>query len=140
MKRVFISFRAEDRQKVNGLRLLAANTDFDIEFYDESVKTAIDSNNAAYIRSKIREKINRTSVTVCMVSELTYTSTWVTWELEESIEKGNAIICMGFKDGAASLTLPEPARRLKLPWYEWNYQVLQRKIEERHDRYRGSEG
>ena len=36
-KRVFISFRAEDRQQLNGLRLLAANPRFDIEFYDESV-------------------------------------------------------------------------------------------------------
>jgi len=97
MKRVFISFRAEDRPQINGLRLLAANPDFDIEFYDKSVRVAIDSTNAAYIRSKIREKINRTTVTVCMVSELTYTSTWVNWELEESLSKGNAIICMGLR-------------------------------------------
>jgi hypothetical protein len=53
MKRVFISFRHEDKQQVNGLRLLAANQKFDIEFYDESVRAAIDSTNAAYIRSKI---------------------------------------------------------------------------------------
>jgi antiphage defense system Thoeris ThsB-like protein len=56
MKRVFISFRAEDRQKVNGLRLLAANPNFEIEFYDESVRTAINSTNADYIRRQIREK------------------------------------------------------------------------------------
>ncbi len=128
MKRVFISFRAEDRQQINGLRLLAANPGFDIEFYDESVRTAIDSNNAAYIRSKIREKINRTSVTLCMVSELTYTSNWVAWELEESIDKGNAIICMGLANGPSQLTLPEPARRLKLPWYSWDHNLLARLI------------
>lgn len=64
MKRVFISFRVEDRPQINGLRLLAANPKFDIEFYDESVRTEIKSQNAAYIRSKIREKINRTSVTL----------------------------------------------------------------------------
>lgn len=128
MKRVFISFRAEDRQQVNGLRLLAANPNFDIEFYDESVRTAIDSNNAAYIRSKIREKIDRTSVTLCMVSQLTYTSTWVNWELEESINKGNTIICMGFSGGPNQLTLPEPAKRLNLPWYLWDHNLLARLI------------
>jgi len=124
MKRVFISFRAEDRQKVNGLRLLAANPDFDIEFYDESVRTAINSQNAAYIRTKIREKINRTSVTLCMVSALTHTSQWVDWELEESLDKGNDLIFMGFKDGPNTLRLPEIARRLKLPWYSWDYRLL----------------
>jgi MTH538 TIR-like domain (DUF1863) len=128
LKRVFISFRAEDRQQVNGLRLLGANPNFDIEFYDESVRTAIDSTNTGYIRSKIREKIDRTSVTVCMVSELTYTSTWVAWELEESINKGNEIICMGLSRGASQLTLPEPARRLKLPWYLWDHNLLARLI------------
>lgn len=129
MKRVFISFRAEDKNKVNGLRLLSANDKFDIEFYDESVRTPYDSNDPAYIRRKIREKINRTSVTVCMVSELTHTSQWVTWELEESIDKGNSIICMGFKDGPEQLTLPEPAQRLKLPWYFWNHEDLAQLIE-----------
>lgn len=84
MKRVFISFRAEDRPQVNGLRLLAANPKFEIEFYDESVRTPYDSNDPTYIRRKIREKINRTSVTVCLVSELTYASQWVNWELKKT--------------------------------------------------------
>jgi MTH538 TIR-like domain (DUF1863) len=128
LKRVFISFRAEDRPQVNGLRLLAANPNFNIEFYDESVRTAIDSSNAAYIRSKIREKIDRTSVTLCMVSQLTYTSTWVAWELEESISKGSTIICMGFSNGPNELTLPEPAKRLNLPWYLWDHNLLARLI------------
>ena len=124
MKRVFLSFRAEDKPQVNGLRLLAANPDFDIEFYDESVRVAINSENAPYIRKRIREKINRTSVTVCLVSELTHTSQWVVWELNESIDKGNEIICMGLPNGPNSLTLPEPARRLKLAWWLWDYKKL----------------
>jgi hypothetical protein len=124
MKRVFISFRAEDKAKVNGLRLLAANPDFEIEFYDESVRSPYDSTNAVYIRSKIKDKILRTSVTVCMVSELTHTSSWVDWELKESIAKGSAIIAMGFKDGPGTLTLPEPLRRLKIGWYLWDYRHL----------------
>lgn len=130
MKRVFISFRSEDKPQVNGLRLLAANPKFDIEFYDESVRTAINSDNAAYIRQKIKEKISRTSVTLCMVSELTYTSQWVDWELEESLNKGNTIICMGLPNGPQNIYLPEPARRLHLPWYFWDINLLQRLIDE----------
>jgi hypothetical protein len=128
VKRVFISFRVEDRPQINGLRLLAANPNFDIEFYDESVRTEIKSQNAAYIRTKIREKINRTSITLCMVSELTYTSQWVCWELEESIDKGSSIICMGLPGGPGTIRLPEPALRLKLPWYAWDLTELTRQI------------
>lgn len=38
MKRVFISFRSENKKQVDGMRLLAANLNFDIEFYDKSVR------------------------------------------------------------------------------------------------------
>jgi hypothetical protein len=129
MKRVFISFRNEDKPQVNGLRLLAGNPKFDIEFYDESVRTPYDSTDPAYIRRKIREKINRTSVTVCLVNDLTYTSQWVNWELEESLDKGNQIICMGLPGVPGPLMLPEPARRLKLDWYFWNIDNLHRLVE-----------
>lgn len=129
MKRVFISFRHEDKSQVNGLRLLAANDKFDIEFYDESVQTAIDSQNASYIKSKIRDKIARTSVTVCMVSALTYTSAWVDWELETSFAKGNKLIFMGLKNGPETIRLPALAKQLGLPWYLWDHDHLARLIE-----------
>jgi MTH538 TIR-like domain (DUF1863) len=124
MKRVFISFRHEDKSQVNGLRLLAANDKFDIEFYDESVQKAIDSDDAKYIKSKIREKIVRTSVTLCMVSPLTYTSKWVDWELEESFGKSNKLIFMGLPGGPGTLTLPALARQLNSPWYLWDHNLL----------------
>lgn len=129
MKRVFISFRHEDKPQVNGLRLLAANDKFDIEFYDESLAVAINSENATYIKARIREKIARTSVTVCMVSALTHTSEWVDWELETSYAKGNRIICMGLKNGPDNLTLPALARQLALPWYRWDHNTLARLID-----------
>jgi hypothetical protein len=129
-KRVFISFRAEDKNKVNGLRLLNANDNFDIEFYDESVRTPYDSNDPAYIKRCIREKIRRTKVTVCMVSEWTYTSRWVDWELEESIANRNNIICMGFKDGPTSLQLPNPIRELGIGWWLWDHDHLHKLISE----------
>jgi len=122
MKRVFISFRAEDRKQVDGLRLLAANPQFDIEFYDESLRTAIDSQNEAYIRKQIRERINRTSITLCLMSEYTYSSSWVSWELRESIDKGNAIILMGLPGGPQQLQLPAPVTGST--WWLWDVNKL----------------
>lgn len=127
MKRVFLSFRAEDRQRVNGVRLLAANPRFDLEFYDESVRTPINSSNATYVRSQIREKINRTSVTLCLLSDMTHTSEWVAWELRESIEKRNTIILMGFPNGPSMIRLPDPVAGT--PWYLWDLGTLTRMIE-----------
>ena len=127
-KRAFISFRVEDKNKVNGLRLLAANDKFDIEFYDEFVRTPIKSENAAYVKTKLLEKINRTTVTICMVSELTHTSEWVDWELEKSYAKGNTVIYMGFKDGPDRLTLPKPGRDRQAVWHSWDHEHLDRLI------------
>lgn len=123
-KRVFISFRAEDRSKVNGLRLLNANDSFDIEFYDESVRKEIQSQNNDYVRRKIREKINRTSLTLCMVSAETHTSEWVDWELEESYAKTHTVIFMGFKDGPDKLILPKQGREHNAVWWLWDHNKL----------------
>lgn len=127
-KRVFLSFLGEDKQQVQGLRLLAANPDYDLEFYDESVCVAIDSKDADYVKIVIREKISRTSVTVCLISKDTHTSAWVDWELEESDEKENTIIAMALK-GIDSAILPKLIREKKLPFNAWDPEQLGKLIE-----------
>ncbi len=126
MKRVFLSFLAEDAPTVNGLRLLSANPRHAIEFYDESVRTPFDSANADYIKRQIRDKINRTSITVCILSERTYSSSWVAWELTVSKEKSNKIIAMGIP-GLERAQLPEPIAGQ--PWYLWDVNWLAGQIE-----------
>lgn len=118
-KRVFLSFLAEDSKRVNGLRLLAANPNYDLEFYDESVRVPFDSTNADYIKLQIREKISRSSVTVCLISEQTHTSKWVDWELQESDKKGNTIIAMALKD-VPRATLPKLIKEKNLAFHEWD--------------------
>ena len=70
------SFRAEGEPRVNGLRLLAANSKFDIEFYDDSVRTPYYGTGSNGIHRRSRKKINRASVTVCMVKALSRTGPW----------------------------------------------------------------
>jgi hypothetical protein len=128
-KRVFLSFIEEDKEKVAGLRLLAANPNYDLEFYDESVRVAIDSRDAEYVKRRIREKINRTSVTVCLISENTHTSRWVDWELGESDEKGNAIIAMALK-GVERAVLPKLIKEKNLTFHGWDPEQLNELIAE----------
>ncbi len=122
-KRVFLSFRAEDKAQVQALRLMSANDRFDIEFFDESVRTPINSADRDYIRAKIRDKINRTSVTVCLISPLTHTSEWVDWELEESFKKMNTVVAMALK-GVDSAVLPAAIKAQNLTFHAWSPDYL----------------
>jgi hypothetical protein len=128
MKRVFLSFAAEDMNHVRGLRLLAANPEYEgVEFFDESVRRQIESTDNAYVRRVIRDKINRTSVTVCLIGPTTHTSTWVNWELEESEKKGNTIIAMALK-GVGAVTLPTLIRTRGIDYWVWDPEHLGRLI------------
>jgi MTH538 TIR-like domain (DUF1863) len=126
-KRVFLSFIEEDKQRVAGLRLLAANPDYDLEFYDESLRVPIDSFNAAYIKAKIRARIERTTVTVCLISEDTHSSAWVDWELDESDKKRNTIIAMALK-GVDRAVLPKLIKEKGLYFYGWDPERLNQLI------------
>lgn len=127
-KRVFLSFAYEDLPAVKGLRLLAANNGFALEFYDESIRTPIDSTDADYVRRVIREKIARTSVTVCLIGTETYKSKWVEWELEQSRKKGNAIIAMAVK-GVDRAVLPKLIKEEGLTFHAWDPQGLGKLIQ-----------
>src|SRR5215217_7686029 len=108
MRRVFISFVIEDENAVKGLRLLAKKPGYtDLEFYVESVRVPIDSIQAPYIKSRIKDKIRRCGVVLCIINrETTYRSSWVNWELETAIERKKPIVAMAIKGLTEAVTLP----------------------------------
>jgi hypothetical protein len=93
-KNIFISFVEEDINEINLFRGQSKNENIDLEFSDHSVKEPYDSKDSEYIRGKIREKIQRASVTVVYISEDISKSRWVKWEVEESIKMGKKIIAI----------------------------------------------
>lgn len=126
-KRVFLSFASEDLDHVRGLRLLKDNPDFELEFYDESIKESIDSHNADYIKRVIREQIKRASVTVCLISETTHQSRWVDWELVTSDEEEKTIIAMAIK-GVENAILPKFIKEKNLDFWSWDPEYLAKLI------------
>src|SRR5687767_7302380 len=78
-KNVFISFAFEDLNEVNLLRGQAKNDRLDLEFNDRSVHEAYNSERAEYIRQRLRDRINQSSITIVYLSEHTRMSEWVRW-------------------------------------------------------------
>lgn len=93
-RNVFISFSHEDMDEVNLLRGQSKNEKSDLEFSDYSVKQAFNSENSDYIRRKIREKLENTSVTVVYLSPSSMKSDWVRWEIEQSIKMGKGVVAV----------------------------------------------
>lgn len=93
-RNVFISFATEDMAEVNLLRGQAKNDNNDIEFNDHSVREPYDSEQAEYIKRKIAERINRSSITVVFLSKDTAQSKWVKWEVEKSLELGKKVVAV----------------------------------------------
>ncbi len=97
-RRVFLSFHMEDRPQVQGFRLMASNPRLDIEFYDGSLQEPVDSERSSYVRTAIREKIQRASVVICLIGNGTAWRDWVDWELRTAPELGKGICGVRLKD------------------------------------------
>jgi len=91
-KNVFISFDYDDNNEVNLLRGQAKNDKLPIEFNDWSVKEPINSERAEYIKQKITDRINQSSLTVVYLTDKTARSDWVKWEIKKSLELGKKVI------------------------------------------------
>jgi hypothetical protein len=102
---VFISFAYEDINDINLLRAQVKNEDTDLQFDDYSVREAFDSTNVDYIKRQIREKIDRSSVTLVYVTENSAQSKWVNWEIEESQRRGKGVVGV-FKGDKPPFKLP----------------------------------
>ena len=127
-RNVFISFASEDLNEVNLLRGQTENEHVPLDFNDHSVKEPIDSERAEYIKSKIRDKIDRASVTMVYLSEDSATSPWVDWEIRESLRKGKGVL--GVHSGEAPPSrLPSAFQEHKLRVVPWNHKKLMSAIE-----------
>lgn len=86
-RRVFISYQHQDQMKAKGLNLMRYNEHLDVEFVGRHLLDAVDSTDAAYIGSKIREQIKGSSATIVLIGEHTADSDWVPREIVWSLAK-----------------------------------------------------
>jgi len=117
-RNVFISFAYEDINQVNLLRGQAKNENSPLEFNDWSVSEPFESERAAYIRQKIAERIEKSSLTVVFLSDATAKSKWVGWEIEKSIEMGKHVLGVYPQDSKPT-SLPEPIAKNGIKCVPW---------------------
>ena len=118
-RNVFISFVREDLNDVNLLRAQAKNEDSAIEFNDWSLREPFNSKRGEYIRKGIRERIERSSVTLVYLSDKTASSKWVDWEVRESLRLGKVVIAV-YKGESPPRNLPSSIKDYKVPLTRWS--------------------
>ena len=90
--RVFISFQMEDLKYANLIDAWSANENDDLNLYNERLRIPVDSARADYIRSRIRPKIDRASVLLCLIGSTTARSSWVNWEVNYAKSKNRGLV------------------------------------------------
>jgi len=126
-RKLFLSFHYEDRQQVNGFRLMARNPNLDIDFFDASVREAVNSERSTYIRGAIADKIRRASVLVCLIGDGTAWRDWVQWEINKAIELRKGICGIRLKDSRGAS--PSVLREVGAPVARWNTTAIIAAIE-----------
>lgn len=130
-RKVFISFCHEDLNKKILLVGQAKNENSELEFIDFSLKVPFNSENADYIKRGIRERINQSSVTVVLVTDLTYKSDWVNWEIRESIRQNKGVVVIDHRTNPSS-RMPDAVNenRDSIRIVPWNHREINRAIQE----------
>jgi hypothetical protein len=127
VRKLFLSFHYEDRNQVNGFRLMAYSPNLPIDFADVSVRSAINSAEGVYLRKVISEKIKRCSVVVCLIGNGTAWREWVEWELETALRLGKGVCGVRLKDSRGQA--PEMLRRIGAPVATWDQEAIVAAIE-----------
>ena len=96
---IFLSFAYdEDIEQVNGFRGMLENPNANITFLDGSCKKDYNGKPTSEIEQYIKSLIDKSSVTVCLISGKTKKSDWVNKELNISQSKNKGIVGIVLKD------------------------------------------
>ncbi|MDD4913090.1 MAG: TIR domain-containing protein [Sideroxydans sp.] len=124
-KKVFVSYYYDsDRHYKRLLMAWSANDKFELEFEDVSTDVSIRSDNEAYIKRVISDKIKQCDVFIVLVGKKSHRRDWINWEIAKAKEYGKKIVAI---KGKRSHTSPE---ELLSAGAEWVYGFEEKKIRE----------
>ena len=127
-RRVFISFQHDDIMQAKGFHLLQWNPNVPVEFVGRHLLSPVNSENEDYIKSKIREQIEGSSVIVVLIGEKTAESDWVDFEIREANKLGKGVLGIRIK-GAENVKIPPALKEAGGRVINWNPDIFADKIE-----------
>jgi len=90
---IFISHSWSYPNDLENLRsLLSERGYFNVEFEEASADEPINSANAAYIKSRLKSKIEASNIVLGIAGMYASHSDWMEWELDKAIELGVPIV------------------------------------------------
>jgi hypothetical protein len=128
-RNVYISFDHSDLREVNLLRAQAINSQSNLAFIDRSIQMPLGTNKKTLIQQEIRRRLTNVSVTLVYVSDITHQSTWVEWEVRESINLNKGILAV-HKGSQPPAKMPEWIDELGIKLLPWSQESLNQAIEE----------
>lgn len=127
-RKLFLSFHAEDLPQVQGFRLMSKNPNMrEHAFHEKSLTSRVNSEDGAYLRRVIRDKIDSCSVLVCLIGNGTAWREWVDWEIRIAFELRKGVCGVRLKDSRGR-TPPELVAR-RAPVATWDMDEIVRVIE-----------
>lgn len=90
---IFISHSWAYVEDLNKLKNLLENRGyFNVQFEEATPDVPINSENAAYIRQRLRQKIANSNIVLGIAGVYASYSEWMQWELDKAIELGVSIV------------------------------------------------
>ena len=93
LPRTFVGFSSTDIHRYRLMQAWKANTNIDFNFTDCQLSNAINSENEAYIKQLVRQRITMAGKYAMLIGQDTrHKHKYVRWEAEVAIEQGCTII------------------------------------------------
>ena len=90
---IFISHSWNYPDDLENLRSLLRNRGyFNVEFEEASANEPINSENATYIKQRLKQKIENSNIVLGIAGIYASYSEWMAWELDKAIELGVPIV------------------------------------------------
>lgn len=125
--KLFVSYRADD-ESTKYKNLLVAWSEspnlnfFEVKFEDTSIGVSINSEDANYIKRRIREKLENSSRVICLIGKSTHQSEWVRWEIEKAFELNIPITAIKIN---SAYTTPYVLYNKNVSWaYSFKYESI----------------
>jgi hypothetical protein len=105
--KVFVSYdHSEDRHYKYLLQAWDANPDFDFEFDSRGPNVAINSFDAAVIKTRLTTLMKESTHLLVLVGEKSNTSDWMTWEIARAKQNDVRLKLAAIKLAKANVTPP----------------------------------